>query len=210
VKPDSLRIKLLFSVIGLFFCAQYVFAQDNCRAETAEQYYQCGLVNAMAGNVAEALDDFEKVRQIDPDYGSARAALSPEAVERGKVSRAVGDFKSIKTASMAFYADTGNWPDSNTDGSGLVNNANTTKDWDGPYLEKWPLSAPWGGAYRYEKSPGGCYLIVTKVPGQAASDIDSALDGGDGAASGAVRWVSDPYTAQDNNLTITIYSENKF
>jgi len=134
-------------------------------------------------------------------------AVKPEIqqapdTEKNKVGRAVMEYKSIKTAAMAFFADTGNWPDSTDYGSGFINKINSPTKWDGPYLDKWPTSAPWGGTYSYVKKATDCYLVVTFVPDDSASAIDSAIDGGDGAAAGSVRWVRD--AAGSNTVTMTI------
>ncbi|OPX29968.1 MAG: N-terminal methylation, partial [Candidatus Omnitrophica bacterium 4484_171] len=73
-----------------------------------------------------------------------------KAIEKGKISATIGDYKSIKTAAMAYYADTGVWPadgtDKDTDPNGFVKD-DAASGWDGPYLEKWPARANWGGDY---------------------------------------------------------------
>ncbi len=73
-----------------------------------------------------------------------------KAIEKAKVARVVSDLKTIKSASLSFYADTGRWPVNvavepflevvytyiNSGHPLLLN-----RGWDGPYLEK-PANAP--------------------------------------------------------------------
>ena len=81
------------------------------------------------------------------------AIIAPNAfraIEKAKASRIISEFKSIKTASMGFYADTGKWPVSieprpepASDNAWtvidqthpLLLNSNNWLGWDGPYLE---------------------------------------------------------------------------
>lgn len=104
------------------------------------------------------------------------------AIDKGKVSATIGDFKSIKTAAMAYYADTGQWPANCTDGSGFVNNTSAGNGWDGPYLEKWPAKAQWGGSYAYTNAPGFRNLTVSNVTsqdfGRVATQVDGNITGG--------------------------------
>lgn len=79
-----------------------------------------------------------------------------KAIEKAKISKAISDFKSLKTAVNALYADTGHWaadgkatsivltPNSNTD---LDRNSSNWAGWDGPYLEKLSPMHPWHGTY---------------------------------------------------------------
>jgi type II secretion system protein G len=86
------------------------------------------------------------------------AIIAPNAfraIEKAKVSRAISDYKSIKTASNALYADTGQWPgwhncDYPISDSDLLQNVRGLFGWDGPYLEKVPNTHPWGGLYYFE------------------------------------------------------------
>lgn len=81
-----------------------------------------------------------------------------KAIEKAKVSRAIGDFKSYKSAIYSFYADVGDWPIGwNRDGyyycledNGLVSNVNSWFGWDGPYLETVKNIHPWAGVYCLE------------------------------------------------------------
>ncbi|MBU2251384.1 MAG: type II secretion system protein GspG, partial [Candidatus Omnitrophica bacterium] len=75
-----------------------------------------------------------------------------KAIEKAKVARAFADWKAIKAACGAFYADSGKWPGTATTGArriedaGLITNSTNVVGWDGPYLEK-AIAHPWGGMY---------------------------------------------------------------
>jgi len=90
------------------------------------------------------------------------AVIAPNAfnaIEKAKISKAVADFKTIKTASNILYTDTGKWPHAGLSenkivGSHLLQNPTiwdgATEDWngwDGPYLESAQWIHPWGGEY---------------------------------------------------------------
>lgn len=137
-----------------------------------------------------------------------------KAVEKAKISGAVEDYRSIKTAAMAYYADVGSWP-VNCTGSAcsahpLINDttASPILGWDGPYLEKWPQQAKWGGNYSWRTETGSTfgtsnagerYVIITNVPRAAALKIDQQLDGSNNTTSGAVQ-----YTAADTVAALNI------
>ncbi len=97
-----------------------------------------------------------------------------KAIEKAKISSCISDIKAIKTAAMAFYADTGTIPCTKCGGWGkdpgftkLITPSNCWPNeggcaaecvnvygWNGPYLDKWDRS-PWGagggGMYDWEK-----------------------------------------------------------
>ena len=106
--------------------------------------------------------------------GILAAIIAPnafKAIEKAKIARVEQDIKTLKTAAMAFYADTGTFPCTKCGGwgedPGLVHQitpancwpneggcapgCTNVPGWDGPYLEKWPQSSPWhqGGGGRY-------------------------------------------------------------
>ena len=147
------------------------------------------------------------------------AVVAPQAfktIEKGKTSAVVGDYKSIKTATMACYADTGNWAadaDGEADGGDLAFNQSSWTNWDGPYLDKWPGQNGWGGTYTiyYNNAAGALpasfdqnaaayevYLCTTNVPntgsGGPADKIDVQLDGTAGAGAGDCRYSGTPAT----------------
>jgi len=83
-----------------------------------------------------------------------------KAIEKAKVSEAIGDFKAYKAAIYALYADTGHWvTDSQPDGclrlryhpdNDLTSDYSHWPGWDGPYLEKIKGKTPWYGTYWLE------------------------------------------------------------
>jgi len=113
-----------------------------------------------------------------------------KAVDKGKISSAVGNFKSIKTAVMAYYADTGAWPAdiANTTGRGLVTN-DSVSGWDGPYLDKWPGKGQWGnGTYGFATNGTARWVTLSAVPAADAQKIDTSLDGTADGAAGSVTY----------------------
>ncbi len=103
------------------------------------------------------------------------AVIAPnafKAIEKAKISQAIANLKSIKTASLALYADIGRWPGHSTcditvDESFLFHKTFSNdpayyptcpiKDgddagsaWDGPYLESASATHPWGSQYVFE------------------------------------------------------------
>ncbi|MBE3588247.1 MAG: prepilin-type N-terminal cleavage/methylation domain-containing protein [Thermoanaerobacteraceae bacterium] len=159
--------------------------------------------------------------------GILAAIIMPNAfraVHKAKITRAINDLKAIAAAAMQFYADVGTWP-SDAEGAdpGLVTrpadagrgdggNFGYTTDlsnWNGPYLEKWPLRSPLGGvgplpgdgAYGWHlgaKHPGWegpaycCAAELRGVPEDIFEQIDEIVDGGDGWAKGKIRSWGDP------------------
>ena len=133
------------------------------------------------------------------------AVVAPNAfraIEKAKISGSMADVRAMKTGAISYYGDTGVWPG---DGigiaaapiNGLVRNDGVA-GWDGPYLEKWPQLARWGGAYTFKNNSirdwngdgGGDtsrYVEITSVPQRAAQTIDLQLDGVVGAGVGTVR-----------------------
>jgi len=103
------------------------------------------------------------------------------AIDKGKVTAAVADFRSIKNAALAYYADTGKRPPENPEGDdpGLITSPENVSGWNGPYLESWPGENPWGGKYSFvhRNSQGGeaLYLCLDGIPESAASMLKEQL-----------------------------------
>ncbi|KUK22858.1 MAG: prepilin-type N-terminal cleavage/methylation domain-containing protein [Synergistetes bacterium] len=131
------------------------------------------------------------------------AIITPNAfraIERSKIARLEADLHAIKSASLAYYIDVGDWPSQLND---LVDPATPPTGWDGPYLEKLPDKSPWGDYGLTQTEPAGLYgdvdfslfVSAASVPLSAAQRIDVDLDGVEGASSGAVQYNStDPTT----------------
>lgn len=105
------------------------------------------------------------------------------AIDKGKVTAAVADFRSIKNAALAYYADTGQRPPADPEGGdpGLITNTGNVSGWSGPYLERWPEKNPWGGIYAFvhQDFQGGdaLFLYLDGVPESAASALEEQLGG---------------------------------
>ncbi|HRZ14309.1 MAG TPA: prepilin-type N-terminal cleavage/methylation domain-containing protein [Candidatus Omnitrophota bacterium] len=132
-----------------------------------------------------------------------------KAIEKAKISGTLADLSTIKTGAMAYYGDTGSWPwICNANCSvGFVNvpTAATVTGWDGPYLEKWPATAKWGGGtYSYYNGSAPIpnwaaatataagaiparHVIVANVPRDARVKMDEASDGGNFSTTGSTR-----------------------
>lgn len=129
------------------------------------------------------------------------AIITPNAfraIDRSKIARCEADLHAIKSASLAYYVDVGEWPTTLTE---LVTSSKT--GWDGPYLEKLPDKSPWGSYSLTQTKPSGLYSAETfsiyvsaaSVPLSAAKRIDVDLDGVENASSGAVQYANtDPTT----------------
>ncbi len=73
-----------------------------------------------------------------------------KAIEKAKISKAVGDFKAIKTAALNYQIDVNQWPptdighhgkdpnDTTVETENFITGQNQPSGWDGPYLETWP------------------------------------------------------------------------
>lgn len=143
-----------------------------------------------------------------------------KAVEKAKVSGEIEDYRSIKTAAMAYYADTGTWPAQCVAppcNAGFVTDPPVT-GWDGPYLEKWPATAKWGGDVQWclvtTAANGICeawdgdiaqerVVRIEDVPQTAATKVDQQLDGAINNATGSVR-----YTAAATTILRVLVSED--
>lgn len=128
-----------------------------------------------------------------------------KAIEKSKISRAIGDHKAYKSSFYAFYADTGVWPIIRSAGgswiritdNGLISNIKNWAGWDGPYLEKAIPTHPWAGIYGLDCVNRGQGVLcdiglfmddrcqatgvngACRVPADSALKIDEAVDDGD-------------------------------
>jgi len=89
------------------------------------------------------------------------AIIAPNAfraIEKAKISTAIGNLKTFKNAAEALYTDTGHWPvDGNINGLRIDNancpvntNSQSWDGWDGPYLGSGVGATPWSGTYWFE------------------------------------------------------------
>ena len=138
-----------------------------------------------------------------------------KAIEKATITAIIRDIHSIKSAAMVFYADTGTWPADRCNAA-FTSNTNCTyigtyRGWDGPYLEKWPPTAKWGGVYLFRNgnnataavggfnwgattavspvrvvSISGVPSSTTALATTAAGKIDMEIDGAVGQNAGSV------------------------
>ena len=129
------------------------------------------------------------------------------SLEESKINRLIKDFIGIASAARRHYSDTGIWPpaiDNPPYGDGFItNNANVTY-WDGPYLDKWPLS-PWShsynstAAYRWQSrdidgDSDNEWIVEIGLANLSPARrsyigrlADRNIDGGDGPCSGKIQ-----------------------
>ena len=88
------------------------------------------------------------------------AFSASRAIERARVNRCIRDLKSIQSAALNYYTDTGRFPPSDDiycsvgvdiRGIDFLQNQAGVAGWDGPYLEKWPV-LPWSNPW--PRAPG--------------------------------------------------------
>lgn len=132
-----------------------------------------------------------------------------KAIEKAKISATVEDLQAIKTASMSYYSDVGQWVATCSAATVptcpasafIINTAAGIAGWDGPYLEKWPSASKWAGVYNFNNASGQVfctgatcsaqgerYTSITNIPATAAPKVDTQLDGAIGNATGSVRY----------------------
>ncbi|MDI3546762.1 MAG: ral secretion pathway protein [Halanaerobiales bacterium] len=101
--------------------------------------------------------------------GILAAAITPnafKAVEKAKVSRTESDLKAFKSAALNYYTDTGEWPADEIPGNdpGFMTNVGDVDGWDGPYLERWPDTTPFGGQYDWDKWSDRAGITIARAP----------------------------------------------
>lgn len=125
-----------------------------------------------------------------------------KAIEKAKISKALSDFKTIKTATYAMFGDTGKWVRGGDSAlmvynSDLLNNVSNFPGWDGPYLDKFQGAHPWGGTYFFtnnaQMGQGTAYELSVEfedyrfpsgpngdkpIPAASAQKIDYMVDDG--------------------------------
>lgn len=139
-----------------------------------------------------------------------------KAIEKAKAAGVTSDFKAIKTAALGFYADCGVWPE-NGHAPAFMSNldlaSNPITGWDGPYLERWPTTSPWGASFVWVNDAGTFinsnagnerFVSIGSVPQKAAEKIDLNMDGSSGVNVGVVRYTA----AFPTTLQILVSADN--
>lgn len=154
-----------------------------------------------------------------------------KAIEKASRSATLGDFRTIKTASMAFYADSGVWPITGCFKALLEEQASGTNcgpgtggitGWDGPYIEQWPSRTRWGGVYNISSddfmnwdsasaaigSAGegdeARYLTMNKTPVDVHKKLNAQIDGtaaGGNCTAAGAKCGQYRWDSEDNNTT---------
>src|SRR3989338_6155893 len=130
-----------------------------------------------------------------------------KAIQKSKASRIITDLKAIKSASMSFYADTGQWQILGLikDNHALLVNPGIT-GWDGPYLAG-PAKAPVieGGGSPGCENPG-YYYINADAPGWASGPWYGYFNLDKNDATGIVS----PYDGSLGNEVTNAWSINTY
>jgi len=121
------------------------------------------------------------------------AIIAPHAfraIEKARIAAIISNYRSIKTAALAYNADTTQWPplcywwdDPPCNCTAGFVTDDGTPGWNGPYLEKWPKiesitlwGEPWfrGYCFMYDDA---AYLELAFFPLSDALKIERAIDG---------------------------------
>ena len=150
------------------------------------------------------------------------------AIEKSKCARAIQEAKTIKTAALSYYADTGTWPPRyrlTTPLNPFLTDPGVA-GWDGPYVEKWNAH-PWAGHIGWDPTidlddsgvVDGCVVFDDDRPGTSASDnqgriprrsmikIDEMIDDGD-LATGYVQGDGEGLHAALGELVIMVVHDS--
>ena len=130
--------------------------------------------------------------------GVLLAVVAPQVfrqINKGKTAACEQFYAAVKTAATSYYADNMSWPPDG--GSGNLIETTGAATWDGPYLDRWQATNPWGGTYGWRNvgpsvsfGPPAMerYINVFGVPYADAVRIDTHIDGTPSATSGWVRY----------------------
>jgi type II secretion system protein G len=118
------------------------------------------------------------------------------AIDKSRVSGEIADCASVSKALVMYNFDMSDYPAA---AEGLVTNDGST-NWNGAYIDHFPATNKWGGAFEYVKSvaaadvdatagitEGMTVLKLSDVPAAQAANLDIAADSTASASSGAIR-----------------------
>ena len=133
-------------------------------------------------------------------------------INKGKTAAVEKFYGAVKNAAVSYFSDNRVWPASSfTGGDFMVDPGGVVSaTWDGPYLDRWQTTDPWGGTYSWYYLPSGTsfnssspagerYVSITSVPLADAQRLDRFIDISVNAASGWVR-----YSASGSAYTVNI------
>ncbi len=77
-----------------------------------------------------------------------------KSIEKSKVIAIEANYRAVKTATLVYYSDIGQWPETPAtaeDDPGFVGASicNAAAGWNGPYLDAWVANAPIGTNYNF-------------------------------------------------------------
>ena len=75
-----------------------------------------------------------------------------KAIEKSKVTAIQADYRTIKTATLMYFSDTGVWPLDAADAEGFVTEplpVDSVAGWNGPYVDVWQEESPLGTGYTF-------------------------------------------------------------
>jgi len=100
---------------------------------------------------------------------------TPPTIEKSKITAITSDYRAIKTATLMYYSDIGQWPETPTtlgDDPGFVDVAKSpydaTEGWNGPYIDVWVDKAPLGTVYNFVNGDDGTTYtdLSAIIPGE--------------------------------------------
>lgn len=71
-----------------------------------------------------------------------------KAIEKSKITAIEADYRTLKTATLMYFSDTGVWPADGTNDVGFVKTDSVT-GWNGPYVDVWQTESPLGTGYEF-------------------------------------------------------------
>ncbi len=89
-----------------------------------------------------------------------------KAIEKSKITAIEADYRAVKTATLVYYSDTGEWPADDSGEVGFITDpGGAVTGWNGPYLDVWPTKAPLGTGYAFVNEDIATADIATAVNG---------------------------------------------
>ena len=116
-----------------------------------------------------------------------------KAIEKSKITAIEADYRAIKTATLVYYSDTGEWPEDEAAEAGFIKEARVASPgtqaeidgWNGPYLDVWPAKSPFGTGYVFLNNTTtapvtdapieAIYLKITDLPTTAYDRLKTDL-----------------------------------
>jgi general secretion pathway protein G len=137
------------------------------------------------------------------------AVVAPNAfktIEKSKVTAIEADYRAVKTATLVYYSDIGQWPGTPTtaedDPGFVVESIHDADDgWNGPYLDVWVANAPIGTNYNFVNR-GATVVPATGVIAIADTIQNAATPAADAPTEAIYLRITDlPETAFDRLTT---------